>query len=117
MVDGIKKGVRRRIEKSENANESFSNSTDNSPLLNTLNNRVAEQRQRRLDAEQVSSHGIPDELRHVPGVALLQIPEGAALPVVLSLPGVIEDQILGHVITTPLVLLPCPGRIPGTCKN
>ena len=39
-----------RIEKSENANESFSNSTDNSPLLNTLNNRVAEQRQRRLDA-------------------------------------------------------------------
>ena len=39
-----------RIEKSENANESFSNSTDNSPLLNTLNNRVAERRQQHLDA-------------------------------------------------------------------
>ena len=39
-----------RIEKSDNANESFSNSTDNSPLLNTLNNKVAEQRQRHLDA-------------------------------------------------------------------
>ena len=39
-----------RIEKCEVANESFSNSTENSPLLNTLNNTVAEKRQKSLDA-------------------------------------------------------------------
>lgn len=35
-----------RIEKSENANESFSNSTAESPLLQVLNNEVAQQRQK-----------------------------------------------------------------------
>lgn len=39
-----------RIEKCDVANESFSNSTDNSPLLNTLNNEVAQKREQNLGA-------------------------------------------------------------------
>lgn len=39
-----------RIEKSSNSSESFSNSTQESPLLQTLNAKVAELRQQRLDA-------------------------------------------------------------------
>lgn len=39
-----------RIEKSENANESFSNSTADSPLLATLNNEVAQKREKALGA-------------------------------------------------------------------
>lgn len=46
-----------RIERSDNANESFSNSTADSPLLQTLNNAVAENRANSVDNQLTSGEG------------------------------------------------------------
>ena len=47
-----------RIERSDNANESFSNSTSESPLLQTLNNEVAQKRANSVDNQLTNGEGV-----------------------------------------------------------